>query len=60
MLNVYPHHQFEAWMLVSYFYEGLTPQNRQVVEMMCNSKFRDKSPENTLHYLEHIAENAQH
>ena len=27
---------------------------------MCNGEFRDKSPEDALDYLEHIAENAQH
>ena len=28
--------------------------------MMCIGEFRDKSPEDALDYLEHIAENAQH
>ena len=60
MLNVCPHHGFETWRIISYFYEGLTPQSRQVVEMMCNGEFRDKSPEDALDYLEYIAENAQH
>ena len=27
---------------------------------MCNGEFKDKSPEDALDYLEHIAENAQH
>ena len=45
---------------MSYFYEGLTSQGRQVVEMMCNGEFRDKSPEDALDYLDYIAENAQH
>ena len=57
MLNVFPYHEFETWRLVSYFYERLTPQNRQVVEMMCNGEFRDKSPEDALDYFEYIAEN---
>ncbi|KAH9782741.1 MDIS1-interacting receptor like kinase 2 [Citrus sinensis] len=33
---------------------------RQVVEMMCNGEFRDKSPEDALDYLDYIAENAQY
>ena len=45
---------------MSYFYKGLTSQGRQVVEMMCNGEFRDKSPEDALEYLDYIAENAQH
>jgi len=60
LLNICPHHGFETWRLVSYFYEGLTSQGRQVVEMMCNGEFRDKSPEDALDYLDYIAENAQH
>ncbi|XP_024035548.1 uncharacterized protein LOC112096355 [Citrus clementina] len=42
------------------FEEGLIPQSRQVVEMMCNSEFRDKNPEDALDYLDQLAENAQH
>ena len=45
---------------MSYFYEGLTSQNRQVVELMCNGEFTDKSSKNALDYLDYIAENAQH
>ena len=51
LFNIYPHHNFETWGLMSYFYEGLTSQGRQVVEMMCNGEFRDKSPEDALDYL---------
>ena len=28
--------------------------------MKCNAEFREKSPENTLDYLDYIAENAQY
>ena len=60
LLNICPHHGFETWRLVSYFYEGLTSQGRQVVEMMCNGEFRDKNPEDALDYLDYKEENAQH
>ena len=60
LLNICPHHGFETWQLVTYFYEGLIPQSRQVVEMMCNGEFRDKNPEDALDYLDQLAENAQH
>ena len=59
LFNICPHHGFETWRLLSYFYEGLTSQGRQVVEMMCNGEFRDKSPEDALDYLDYIAKNAQ-
>ena len=42
------------------FLEGLTSQSRQVVEMMCNGEFKDKSSEGVLDYLDYIVENAQH
>ena len=59
MLNICPHHGFETWRLVTYFYEGLTPQSRHV-EMMWNDEFRDKNPEDALDYLDQLIENAQH
>jgi len=39
--RVSPNHGFETWRLVSYFYEGLTPKDRQIVELMCNGTFED-------------------
>ena len=60
LFNIYPHYSFETCRLVTYFYEGLIPQSRQVVEMMCNGEFRDKNHEDALDYLDQLAENAQH
>jgi hypothetical protein len=54
-----PHHGFEIWRLVSYFYEGLTPKDRQIVELMCNRTFEDKDPNEAMEYLDLLAENAQ-
>ena len=45
MLNTCPHYGFETWRLVSYFYEGLTPRDRQMVELICNETFEDKDPD---------------
>jgi hypothetical protein len=42
LLNTCPHHGFETWRLVSHFYEGLTPKDRQMVELMCNGTFKNK------------------
>ena len=36
LLNLCPHHGYESWRIVIYFYEGLTNKERQFVEMMCN------------------------
>jgi hypothetical protein len=54
-----PSHGFKTWRLVSYFYEGLTPKDRQMVELMCNETFEDKNPDEEVEYLDLLAENAQ-
>jgi hypothetical protein len=45
--------------LVSYFYEGLTPKDRQMVELMCNATFKDKDLNEAMEYQDLLAENAQ-
>jgi hypothetical protein len=42
LLNTLPSSCFETRRLVSYFYEGLTPKDRQMVELTCNETFEDK------------------
>nr|WP_164990771.1 hypothetical protein [Pseudomonas protegens] len=59
LLSTCPHHGFETWRLVSHFYEGLTPKDRQMVELMCNGTFEDKDPDEAMEYLDLLAENAQ-
>jgi len=58
LLNQCPHHGYESWRLVSYFYEGLTIRERQFVEMMCNGEFLQKDPEEAFEYLNELAEKA--
>ena len=58
LLNTCPHHGFETWRLVSHFYEGLTPKDRQMVELMCNGTFEDKDSGEAKEYLDSLAENA--
>jgi hypothetical protein len=48
LLNTCPHHGFETWRLVSHFYEGLTPKDRQMVELMYNETFRDKNSDEAM------------
>jgi len=59
LLNTCPHRGFETWRLVSYFYEGLTPKDRQIVELMCNGTFKDKDLNEAMEYFDLLAENAQ-
>lgn len=51
LLNLYPHHGYESWCNVSYFYEGLTNKVHQFVEMMCNREFWQKDPNEAIEYL---------
>jgi hypothetical protein len=44
LLNSCPHHGYESWHAINFFYEGLRPQMRQFVEMMCNGAFFNKDP----------------
>jgi len=59
LLNTCPHNGFETWRLVSQFYEGLTPKDRQMMELMCNGTFKNKDPDEAMEYLDLLAENAQ-
>ena len=58
LLSLCPHHGFESWRIVSYFYEGLTPRERQFIEMMCNGEFLHKDPDEAIDYLNELAEKA--
>ena len=53
-----PHHGYESWHLVSYFYEGLTIGECQFVEMMCNDVFLHKDPNEAIKYLNDLVERA--
>ena len=56
LLSSSPHHRFESWRLVCYFYDGLLSRDRQVVESMCNGAFLQKEPEEAIDFLDDISE----
>ena len=41
-LDAYPHHGFDTWLLVSYFYDGISPSMKQLLETMCGEDFLRK------------------
>jgi hypothetical protein len=43
---------------MAYFYEGLTPRDRQFVQLSCGGGFLQKEPEDAIDYLDEIAENS--
>ena len=56
VINACPHHGFDTWMLVSYFYEGMSPTMKQLLETMCGSDFMSKSPDEAFEFLNYVAE----
>ena len=41
-LNGCPHHGFDTWLLVSYFYDGISPAMKKLLETMCGGDFLRK------------------
>ena len=56
--NFCPINGYDTWRLVSYFYEGLLPRDRQFVQVACESGFLQKEPEDAMDYMDEIAENS--
>ena len=44
-LDACPHHGFDSFLLVSYFYDGISPAMKQVLETMCGGDFLSKNHE---------------
>ena len=42
-LNCCPHHGFDTWQLVSYFYDGISPAMKKLLETMCGGDFLIKN-----------------
>ncbi|GAV57965.1 LOW QUALITY PROTEIN: hypothetical protein CFOL_v3_01501, partial [Cephalotus follicularis] len=54
-----PHHAVPKWQLVQCFYDGLTAQNRQMVDASCGSTFMNKSEDEAWQF-ESLSENSLH
>ena len=55
-LNACPHHGFNTWLLVSYFYDGISLAMKQFLETMCRGYFLSKNPEEALDFLNYVVE----
>ena len=55
IVRVYPHHGFNKWMLVSYFYEDMSSQMKQILNTMCDGDFMNKSSDETLQFFYYMA-----
>ena len=54
-LNACPYHGFDTWLLVSYFYDGISPSMKKLLENMCGGDFLSKNPEEALDFLNYVA-----
>ena len=55
-LNACPQHRFDTWILVSYFYDGITSAMKKLLETMCGGDFMRKNPEEALDFLSYVTE----
>ncbi|KAL5540114.1 hypothetical protein UlMin_044201 [Ulmus minor] len=58
LLNSCPHHGYESWRVVSYFYDGLLNRERQFIETMCNEEFLHKDPDEAIDFLHDLSKKA--
>ena len=58
LLLACPHHGYETWRVIGFFYDGLTSNMCQYVEMMRNGKFIKKGPDKASDYIEILYEKA--
>ncbi|RVW73220.1 hypothetical protein CK203_057362 [Vitis vinifera] len=55
-INACPHHGFDTWLLVSYFYDGMFSSMKQILETMCGGDFISKNPEEAMNFLSYVSE----
>ncbi|GAV88396.1 hypothetical protein CFOL_v3_31819, partial [Cephalotus follicularis] len=55
-----PYHVIPKWQLVQCFYDGLTAQNRQMVDASCGGTFMHKSEDEAWQLFESLIENSLH
>ncbi|XP_052485174.1 uncharacterized protein LOC128040463 [Gossypium raimondii] len=54
-----PQHQISEQLLVQYFYEGLTPQDRGMIDAASGGALVDKTPEQARNLIANMAQNTQ-
>ncbi|KAJ9693901.1 hypothetical protein PVL29_009729 [Vitis rotundifolia] len=55
-INACPHHGFNTWLLVSYFYDGMSSLMKQLLESMCEEDFMSKNSKEAMDFLSYVAE----
>ncbi|RVW75938.1 hypothetical protein CK203_051842 [Vitis vinifera] len=47
---------FDTWLLVSYFYDGVSSSMKQLLDTMCGGDFMSKNPEEAMDFLSYASE----
>ena len=55
-INACPHHGFDTWLLVNYFYDGMSSLMKQLLETMCGGDFMSKNSEEAMDFLSYVAD----
>ncbi|RVW20834.1 hypothetical protein CK203_111894 [Vitis vinifera] len=55
-INACPHHGFDTWLLVSYFYDVMSSSMKQILETMCGGDFMSKNLEEAMDFLSYVSE----
>ena len=55
LLLTCPHHGFEKWRTISFFYNGLTPKTKKLVETIYHREFMDKDEDEAEDHFEWLA-----
>ena len=60
-INTCPHHgfEFDTWMLVNHFYDGMSPAMKQLLETMCGGDFLSKHLDEAMDFLNYVAETSK-
>ncbi|RVW64021.1 hypothetical protein CK203_049342 [Vitis vinifera] len=55
-INACPHHGFDTWLLVSYFYDGMSFSMKELLKTMCRGDFMSKNLDEAMDFLSYVAE----
>ena len=58
-ISACPHHDFDTWMLMNHFYDGMSPSMKQLLETMCGGDFLNKNPYEAMDFLNYVAETSK-
>ena len=53
-----PHHQISKQLLIQYFYEGLTPMDRSMIDAASGGALVDKTPTEAMNLIANMAANS--